>query len=156
MTLDSLQARRGVTPYSPPERGPRFLSDVIIELGLADADHVAKAVEDARASHATVGEILVQHGRLSDDDLARAFAARYGLGHIDLDEFEVDPEAANLLPPEAARRYNAVPLAFEPDGTVVVVERRGLQRVHPGGSRDWVIPKLGQGGSRDHPRMPRR
>ena len=120
MTLDSLQARRGVTPYSPPERGPRFLSDVIIELGLADADHVEKAVEDARASHATVGQILVQHGRLSDDDLARAFAARYGLGHIDLDEFEVDPEAANLLPPEAARRYNAVPLAFEPDGSLVV------------------------------------
>ena len=71
-------------------------------------------------SHATVGQILVQHGRLSDDDLARAFAARYGLGHIDLDEFEVDPEAANLLPPEAARRYNAVPLAFEPDGSLVV------------------------------------
>ena len=37
-------------------------------------------------------------------------------------------------------------IAFEPDGTVVVVERRGLQRVYPDGTRDWLIPKLGQGG----------
>jgi gluconolactonase len=37
-------------------------------------------------------------------------------------------------------------IAFEPDGTLVVVERTGLQRVHPDGSREWVIEKLGKGG----------
>jgi gluconolactonase len=37
-------------------------------------------------------------------------------------------------------------IAFEPDGTLVVVERTGLQRVHPDGSRDWVIETLGRGG----------
>jgi gluconolactonase len=37
-------------------------------------------------------------------------------------------------------------IAFEPDGTLVVVERMGLQRVHPDGSRDWVIETLGRGG----------
>ena len=37
-------------------------------------------------------------------------------------------------------------IAFEPDGTVVVVERRGLQRVFPGGEREWLVPKLGPGG----------
>jgi len=37
-------------------------------------------------------------------------------------------------------------IAFEPDGTVVVVERRGLQRVYPDGARDWLVRKLGQGG----------
>ena len=37
-------------------------------------------------------------------------------------------------------------IAFEPDGTVVVVERRGLQRVHADGSREWVIETLGRGG----------
>ncbi len=37
-------------------------------------------------------------------------------------------------------------IAFEPNGTVVVVEGRGLQRVHPDGDRDWVIETLGRGG----------
>ncbi len=37
-------------------------------------------------------------------------------------------------------------IAFEPDGTVVVVEARGLQRVHTDGNREWVIETLGPGG----------
>jgi gluconolactonase len=36
-------------------------------------------------------------------------------------------------------------IAFEPDGTLVVVERTGLQRVHPDGTREWVIETLGRG-----------
>jgi gluconolactonase len=36
-------------------------------------------------------------------------------------------------------------IAFEPNGTMVVVERQGLQRVHADGSRDWVIEVLGRG-----------
>jgi len=37
-------------------------------------------------------------------------------------------------------------IALETDGTIVVVERRGLQRVRADGSRDWVVEKLGRGG----------
>ncbi len=37
-------------------------------------------------------------------------------------------------------------IAFERDGTVVVVERQGLQRVYADGSREWVIETLGRGG----------
>jgi gluconolactonase len=37
-------------------------------------------------------------------------------------------------------------IVLEADGTVVVVERTGLQRVYPDGSREWVIEMLGRGG----------
>jgi gluconolactonase len=37
-------------------------------------------------------------------------------------------------------------IAFDRDGEVVVVERRGLQRVFADGSREWVIETLGRGG----------
>src|SRR5205807_7105301 len=38
-------------------------------------------------------------------------------------------------------------IAFEPSGSMVVVERRGLQRVFEGGQREWVVERLGPGGS---------
>ncbi len=120
MSTTPTQVRPGMTSYGTNEGGPRFLSDVIIELGLAQEEHVNRAVQDARLSRANVGQILVQEGRLTEDDLARALAARYGLSHIDMTEFEVDPDAANLLPPNVAQRYRAVPLAFEPDGSLLV------------------------------------
>lgn len=120
MTAGSVQPRPGLTPYQAREGGPCFLSDMIIELGFAETQHVEAAVEAARSSGETVGRILVREGRLSEDQLARALAARYGLNHIDLDEFAIDPEAANLLPTTSAQRYKAVPVGFEPDGSLLV------------------------------------
>jgi hypothetical protein len=109
----TVEPRRGVTQFEPRGGAPVFLSDMIMELGLAEKEHVEAAVETARSSGETVGRILIREGRLSEDQLARALAARYGLNHIDLAEFEVDAAAANLLPPAAAQRYRAVPVAFE-------------------------------------------
>jgi gluconolactonase len=37
-------------------------------------------------------------------------------------------------------------IALDLDGNLVVVERRGLQRLLPDGTREWVIEKLGRGG----------
>ncbi len=37
-------------------------------------------------------------------------------------------------------------IAFDPDDVIVVVERDGLQRVRPDGSRDWFVEHLGRGG----------
>jgi gluconolactonase len=37
-------------------------------------------------------------------------------------------------------------IALDRDGHVVVVERTGLQRVLPDGSREWVVEHLGRGG----------
>ncbi len=37
-------------------------------------------------------------------------------------------------------------IAFDRDGNVVVVERRGLQRVYDDDHREWVIETLGRGG----------
>jgi predicted nucleic acid-binding Zn-ribbon protein len=116
----TLEPRRGVTAYESREGAPVFLSDMIMELGFASKEHVEAAVETARSSGETVGRILVREGRLSEDQLARALAARYGLNHIDLAEFDVDPGAANLLPPAAAQRYRAVPVEFQLDGSLLV------------------------------------
>jgi gluconolactonase len=38
-------------------------------------------------------------------------------------------------------------IALDPNGDLVVVERTGLQRVLPDGSREWVVEHLGRGGA---------
>src|ERR1700742_730093 len=120
MTQGTLASRPGVTHYEPPTGRPLFLSDVIIQLGLADEEHVTTAVDESRSSGETVGQILVQHGRITEDQLAHAIAARYGLDHVDLRAFEPDPQTVNLLSAETAQRHHVVPLAFEPDGSLLV------------------------------------
>ena len=61
----------GITAPRARPGGPRFLTDVIVELGLAPRERVEAAIESARASGGTPEDVLVQAGALSQDALAR-------------------------------------------------------------------------------------
>ncbi|MGK2938581.1 MAG: GspE/PulE family protein [Solirubrobacteraceae bacterium] len=111
----------GVSRPRPRNGGsPRFLTDVIVELGLCDAERVAQAVETARETGTTPERLLVDGGALNADGLARAVAERHGLDHLDLGVFQVDMAAAHCVDAAAAKRYQAVPVAFIDDRTLLV------------------------------------
>jgi type IV pilus assembly protein PilB len=100
--------------------GPRFLTDVIVELGLVARDRVDEAIETARAGGTMPEEVLLHSGALTQDALARAIAERNGLDHLDLTAFRVDMGAANLISSAAAKRYDAVPVQFIGDRALLV------------------------------------
>src|SRR5205807_9899643 len=81
---------------------------------------VDDAVESSRSLGMTPERVLLQNGALSYDALSRALAERYGLDHLDLGSFQVDMAAANLVTTTAAKRYQAVPVAYVDDGTLLV------------------------------------
>jgi hypothetical protein len=107
------EAANTPTGIVPPTGGGRsgFLSDVIVELDFASRETVEQAVRAARSPGSTVARVLVEMGAITEEQLARATAERYGIDYVDLAGFEVDPAAANLIKPSAARRYQAVPIA---------------------------------------------
>jgi type IV pilus assembly protein PilB len=109
---DEAPAWDGITPPRARSAGPRFLTDVIIELGLVAREPVEDAIETARASGTLPEDVLLQAGALTQDALARAIAERNGLDHLDLTVFHVDMGAANLISSAAAKRYDAVPVQF--------------------------------------------
>jgi type IV pilus assembly protein PilB len=111
-TAPAAGAWTGIT--SPTRRGSsgRFITDVIVEMGLVARPRVEEAIDTARGSGTTPELVLLASGALSNDGLARALAERYGLDHLDLGIFSVDMGAANLVSTPAAKRYQAVPVAF--------------------------------------------
>jgi type IV pilus assembly protein PilB len=98
----------------------RFLTDVIVELGLASRTAVDEALEVARNSGTAPERLLVESGALTQDGLARALAERYGLEHLDLTSFSVDMSAANLISIPVARRHGAIPVKFADERTLLV------------------------------------
>ncbi|MGH2763937.1 MAG: hypothetical protein ACRDLD_15390, partial [Thermoleophilaceae bacterium] len=114
------KAPKGVTPPSGDGRSG-FLSDVIVELEFASREAVEQAVRAARSPGTTVARVLVESGAVTEEQLARATAERYGIDYIDLAGFDVDPSAANLIKPTAARRYQAVPVAYLGSGLLVAM-----------------------------------
>jgi len=118
----SIEAATLVGVRAPTDRGgtQRFLSDVIVEMGLASRQQVDTAIEAARVNGETPEAMLVRSGTLSPDGLSQALAERYGLDYVDLATFNIDMAAANLVSSQVAKRYDALPIAFLDDRTLLV------------------------------------
>ena len=99
----------GVTTPSRRGGSGRVLTDVIVDLGFVEQGVVDEAVARAEDAGALPERLLVKDGTITDDQLARAVAERFGLDHLDLGVYRVDPDAAKLVTPAAAKRYQAVP-----------------------------------------------
>jgi type IV pilus assembly protein PilB len=110
----------GVT--TPTRRGGsgRMLADVLVELGYVERAQVEDAVQTASSAGSAAERVLLSTGAISEEQLSRAVAERFGLDHLDLRAFRVDPDAAKLVTPAAVRRYQAVPVSFVNDRTLLV------------------------------------
>jgi type IV pilus assembly protein PilB len=117
---DATPSWSGITRPSRHGSSPRFLTDVIVELGYATRQDVDEALETSRSSSTTAERVLLERGKLTHEQLSRALAERYGLDHLDLESFQVDMAAANLVTTTAAKRYQAVPVAFVDKSTLLV------------------------------------
>src|ERR687886_2762935 len=118
MTADT--AVPGLTPPSSRGRSSKQIGDIVVGFGYASPESVELAIAESRSSGRRTGEVLVDRGVLTPDQLARVIAERFGVDHVDLNAFRVDMSAANLLPPSSAKRYSAVPVGFADERTVVV------------------------------------
>ncbi len=117
---EAVELPPGVT--QPTRRGSssRFLTDVIVEMDLAPRERVDLAIEASRNEGTTPERVLLAGGAITPDGLSRALAERYGLDHLDLEAFPVDMGAANLVVNTAAKRYQAVPVAFVDKRTLLL------------------------------------
>src|SRR5215218_7451325 len=114
--------KRGKGITTPARRGGsgRTITDVLVDLGFVDQGTIDLAVERANDNGSLPERLLVADGALTEDQLARAVAERFGLDHVDLGVYRVDPDAAKLVTPAAVKRYQAVPVSFAGERTLLV------------------------------------
>ncbi len=110
----------GLTPPTRRTGPSRFIADVIVELGYVDRERADAAVEESRRLGRRTGQVLLESGALSPEQLAHALAERFGLDYVDLGVYQPDVSAMNLVSHNAARRFEAAPIGFDESGALVV------------------------------------
>jgi type IV pilus assembly protein PilB len=93
---------------------------VVVDLGFVERADMDGAVSEAQRTGSAPERVLLQSGRLTEEQLSRAVAERFGLDHVDLSEYRFDPNAAKLVTPAAVKRYQAIPVSFVNDRTLLV------------------------------------
>jgi type IV pilus assembly protein PilB len=98
------------------------LGALLIRDGRVSEEELEAAVGQQRISGSKrLGELLVEHGLVTRDQVARLLAEQYELPFVELSEsVETPGAAAALLPGSIARRYSALPIRVFPDGSLLV------------------------------------
>ena len=109
----------GLKPPTQRTGAKRRIGDVIVALGFAERDRVESVVAQGQGGM-PLGQLLIERGVVDSGQLAHALAERNGLDYVDLNIFEVDNGAANLIDAAKARRYRTIPIAFLGEGTLLV------------------------------------
>ncbi|MCO6439245.1 MAG: Flp pilus assembly complex ATPase component TadA [Phycisphaerae bacterium] len=87
----------------------RQLGRVLIKMGKLRRQQVEEALEIQKQQRGPLGQILVELGYISEDDLAIALAAQSGMEPVDLSKMEVPAEVISLMTVQMAQTYRAVP-----------------------------------------------
>jgi type IV pilus assembly protein PilB len=88
------------------------LGQMLVSWGIISEErlNIALEVQQNRGGSVLVGEILVEMGYASDEDIVNAVATQYRLPYLPVKSYSVDEETIRLVPGSVAKKYLVIPL----------------------------------------------
>ena len=113
--LDYLKHRRPLTD------GNHSLGMLLLENGQLKMEQLQQALtyQHQHPDKGRLGQILIDLGMLSQERLSQTLAEQLGIPHVNLEQFEIDPDCSRSMPESLARHYQVVPLLLESERLIV-------------------------------------
>lgn len=99
---------------SQPTLQRRRVGQILIEHGVISEDQLRIALLEQMKSDQPVGRLLVSLGFVSEATLREALSESLGYESVDLSNTIVDPEAIRLIPRDLAKRHLLLGLSYSP------------------------------------------
>ena len=97
------------------------LGSILLQRGLVSQDEIDAAMAEQARTSRSLGRVLVAQGVIGESDLLAALAEQIGLEFVDLADMTIDSTASGAISDALARRYQALPIAWEGDTLVVAM-----------------------------------
>jgi type IV pilus assembly protein PilB len=95
------------------------LGRILVQNNLISVEQLDEALTESGDSGKSLARVLVDMGMLTEAQLTSILAEKIGIEYMDLGSYHIDPEAANIIDIEMAKRYLALPIDYK-DGKLVV------------------------------------
>ena len=90
------------------------LGDILVEHGLLTQDDLNEALQTKTAEQ-RIGDALLQRGLITEQQLIETLEVQLGIPHVSLFRYPFDKNLFNMVPKEMAKRNQLVPLKVEGD-----------------------------------------
>jgi len=95
------------------------LGRILVQAGVITEEQFVEALKDETGR--SLSAVLVEQGVAEEMHIARAVAENMGLAFVDLPAVDIDPTAATMLPIDLARRHSCIPIKIQDDELVVAM-----------------------------------
>jgi type II secretory ATPase GspE/PulE/Tfp pilus assembly ATPase PilB-like protein len=99
------------------------IGEVLVgERVISEAELTAALEAQAQDRKKPLGQILVEQGLLTNEELNRVMAHKLGIPEVSIKRFPVDPKAIRAIPKNLARAKRVVPLCYNAGALAVAME----------------------------------
>ncbi|MFK7883817.1 MAG: GspE/PulE family protein [Phycisphaerales bacterium] len=94
----------------------RKIGRALTKLGVVTREQVHEAlqVQKGKTQKMRLGQVLVELGHCSQQDVDRALAGQAGMEFVDISKLKISDETLDAIPAENARAYQLVPIKWDP------------------------------------------
>jgi MSHA biogenesis protein MshE len=86
------------------------IGEMLVNAGILTVEQLAKALAQQKSTGHRLGRVLIDSGLVDETKLSRMLADQLGIAFVDLQSAEIDRVAAQKLSERLARRYRALVL----------------------------------------------
>ncbi|MDD5085365.1 MAG: hypothetical protein PHE61_04895 [Candidatus Omnitrophica bacterium] len=86
------------------------IGEILIEHGALTEEKLQKALEAQKREGGLIGEILIRMGFVREEDVVVALAAQFGCPYLPIQNFKVNPFAVKCIPAEIALKHCLIPV----------------------------------------------
>jgi type IV pilus assembly protein PilB len=104
---------------SDDDRAGPGLEELLVSSGQVTREEMEAALREQAATGRSLGDILSELGLITEEDLIRVSASEAGLEFVDLNEYQLDPEATKLIPETLARRHRVLAIGYRGDTPII-------------------------------------
>ena len=98
----------------PAELKGRKLGRILTKLGKVTREQVHEALAIQQTRKVPIGQLLVELGYCTPQDVAAGLAGQAGMAYMDLKDFEFSEKLKDVIPAENVRSYEVIPLDYNP------------------------------------------
>ncbi len=95
---------------------------MLYETGLITKEQLDLGIKEQKATGKRLGEVLVEKGIITEDEILGALEFQLGVPHMNLEQYNIDYNIASIVPENIARRYTVIAVGLEGDKLKVAMK----------------------------------
>lgn len=97
------------------------LGDMLVNNGIISDEQLARALQAQKGTGRKLGEVLVDEGILSEEAIAQALSSQMRIDFVDLRDIKITDEILEMVPVNILKKHKVFPFGYAPDNANVLL-----------------------------------